>query len=123
MLLIPALAFAAIGMWLIGISMTLTLILVASIFMAVGQGCAVPSIQAHALNRLGRERAGVAVSTIQIGQNVGNAFGPMLGGVLVVPLGYKTMFIVFAVVLFALGLLLTLVQYLSEKRKNQKASA
>ena len=118
MLVIPALAFAAVGMWLIGIGMTLAMILIASFFMAVGQGCGVPSIQAHALNRLGRERAGVAVSTIQIGQNLGNAFGPMVGGMLVVPLGYKTMFAGFGLVLFVLGLLLTGVQFVSEKRKK-----
>ena len=117
-LLLPALALTAVGMWLVGIAMTLTLVLVAGVSMAIGQGAGVPSIQAHAINRLGKERAGVAVSTIQIGQNVGNAFGPMLGGLLVVPLGYKTMFSGLAVVLFVGGALLTLVQYLYEKKKG-----
>ncbi len=117
LLMIPALAFTAAGMWLIGIGTTLTVILAASILMAVGQGAGVPSIQAYAITRLGKERAGVAVSTVQIGQNLGNAIGPMLGGILVVQLGYESMFTGFALVLLIGGALLTLVQYLPEKRK------
>lgn len=117
-LLIPALLFTAIGMWLVGISATLSTVLIASVLMAIGQGAGVPSIQAHAINRLGKEKAGVAVSSIQIGQNLGNAFGPMLGGLLVVPLGYRAMFSYFALVLLVGGVLLTLAQYFYEKRRG-----
>lgn len=118
-LLIPALAFTAVGMWFVGIGMTLSMIIIASILMAIGQGAGVPSIQAHSINHLGQEKAGVAVSTIQIGQNLGNAFGPMLGGVLVVRMGYQSMFTGFALVLFVGGVLLTLVQYLYEKKNSR----
>jgi len=119
-MMVPALIFTAAGMWLIGIGMTLTAILSASILLAIGQGTGIPSMQAHSINRLGQKRAGVAVSTIQIGMNLGNAIGPMLGGVLVVSLGYQKMFSVFALVLLVLGALLTLLQYRVEKRREQK---
>ena len=70
-LLFPALFFAAAGMVLIGCAMSLALMLGAAVFKAVGQGAGTPSIQAHAIRQLGQERSGVAVSTVQIGQNIG----------------------------------------------------
>ena len=116
-MMIPALIFAAAGMWTIGSAMSLTVILVAAVILAVGQGAGIPSMQAHSINRLGQERAGVAVSTIQIGQNLGNAVGPMLGGVLVVPLGYKGLFSGFSIALLIGGALLTALQWMVEKKR------
>ena len=119
-MVIPALAFTAVGLFLIGNAMTLPLILIASGFMAIGQGAGVPSIQAHSIKYLGQERAGVAVSTVQIGQNLGNAVGPMIGGLLVKPLGYKGMFSLLGGVIFVLGTGLTLIQRTAEKHSNEK---
>ena len=118
-MMIPALIFAAAGMWTIGSAMSLTVILVAAVILAVGQGAGIPSMQAHSINRLGQERAGVAVSTIQIGQNLGNAVGPMLGGVLVVPLGYKGLFSGFSIALLIGGALLTALQWMVEKKRSR----
>ncbi len=118
-MMIPALIFAAAGMWTIGSAMSLTVILVAAVILAVGQGAGIPSMQAHSINRLGQERAGVAVSTIQIGQNLGNAVGPMLGGVLVVPLGYKGLFSGFSLALLIGGALLTALQWMVEKKRSR----
>ena len=118
-MMIPALIFAAAGMWTIGSAMSLTVILVAAVILAVGQGAGIPSMQAHSINRLGQERAGVAVSTIQIGQNLGNAVGPMLGGVLVVPLGYKGLFSGFSLALLIGGALLTVLQWMAEKKRSR----
>lgn len=118
-MMIPALIFAAAGMWTIRSAMSLTVILVAAVILAVGQGAGIPSMQAHSINRLGQERAGVAVSTIQIGQNLGNAIGPMLGGVLVVPLGYKGLFSGFSIALLIGGALLTALQWMVEKKRSR----
>jgi len=41
---------------------------------------------------LDQSQSGVAVSTIQIGQSLGNSIAPVLGSFLVEPFGYQTMF-------------------------------
>ena len=115
-LLLPALVFASVGMVLIGCAMSLALMLAAAVFKAVGQGAGTPSIQAHAIKMLGRERSGVAVSTVQIGMNIGNAVGPIIGGFFVEAWGYQAMFCGFGALLFVAGCLLTWIQYRSEKR-------
>ncbi len=117
-LLFPALAFTAAGMILIGCAMSLTLMLCAAVFKAIGQGAGNPSIQAHAIRMLGRERSGVAVSTVQIGMNIGNAFGPIAGSFFVEAWGYQSMFSGFGVLLFVTGCLLTWIQLRSEKKNE-----
>ncbi len=50
------------------------------------------------------------INILTIGQNLGNAIGPMLGGVLVVPLGYKGLFSGFSIALLIGGALRTVLQ-------------
>lgn len=65
-----------------------------------------------------QSRAGVATSTIMIGQNVGNALAPILGSYVVKASGYKEMFCGAGVVIAKAGLILVLIQYLTEKKKG-----
>lgn len=116
-ILVPAVLFAALGMVLVGIGYSLSAMLVASVFKALGQGAGVPSLQASVIKKLDKSRAGVATSTIQIGQNIGNALAPMAGSFFVKSFGYEKMFCGFAAFLAVCGLLILYLQY----RKEQQA--
>lgn len=89
---VPAIVFAALGMFLIGLAASLGWMLAASVCKALGQGAGTPSIQAYTVKRLESSRAGVAVSTIQIGQSLGNALSPIAGSFFVNEFGYEAMF-------------------------------
>ncbi len=105
-IMIPAILFAACGMFSIGIAYSLPLMLAAALFKAAGQGAGGPSIQAYVVKRIEPARTGVAVSTIQIGQNLGNAVAPVIGSFFVKSYGYTNMFCGFGVLVAAMGLLL-----------------
>lgn len=107
LVVIPAIVFAALGMFLVGLAASLGVMLLAAVCKAVGQGAGTPSIQAYTVKTLDPSRAGVAVSTIQIGQNLGNALAPIAGSFFVGPFGYEAMFCgVGVLTLVAGGLLL-----------------
>jgi predicted MFS family arabinose efflux permease len=68
-----------------------------------GITCGAPSIQAHSLKQLGREKAGVVSSTCFIGQDIGNAIAPTIGGIVSASFGFRTMFTGYAVLLVLVG--------------------
>ena len=115
-ILFPSVVFAGLGMMVIGISYSLGLMLVASVFKALGQGNGTPSLQATAVKKLEKSRAGVATSTIQIGQNVGNAVAPILGSFVVKASGYETAFIGAGWVILIFGMLLVWMQYRKDRQ-------
>ena len=120
-ILVPALFVASISMLIVGAAHTLWLFILAGALKAIGQGAGSPSIQANCIKTLGRERAGVASSTCYIGQDIGNAFAPIVGGVVATSYGYDTMFYGYAVLLLVCGLGLYRIQLGIEKRKVKKA--
>lgn len=115
-ILFPSVVFAGLGMMVIGISYSIGLMLVASVFKALGQGNGTPSLQATAVKKLEKSRAGVATSTIQIGQNVGNAVAPILGSFVVKASGYETAFIGAGWVILIFGMLLVWLQYRKDRQ-------
>ena len=115
-ILLPSFLISAAGLVLVGVASTLWLIILAGVLKAFGQGAGIPSIQAHCVKVLSRERAGVATSTCQIGQHVGNALAPILGSYVVTAFSYRTLFCGYAVLMLALGWLLLFVQYRRDKR-------
>ncbi len=115
-ILIPSVVFAALGMAVIGVSFTLGMMLLASVFKALGQGNGTPSLQATAVKALDKSRAGVASSTIQIGQNVGNAVAPIIGSFFVKGFGYEPTFIGAGGLILTIGMTLVLLQ----KRKDNR---
>ncbi|MBQ6551971.1 MAG: MFS transporter [Lachnospiraceae bacterium] len=117
-ILIPSVFFAAAGMALIGIGGSLPFFLGAAVCKAFGQGNGTPSVQANAVKALDRSRAGVAVSTIQIGQNIGNALAPIIGGFVVTRFGYEATFVGDGVLILAAGLFLVTLQYMQEKKRK-----
>lgn len=116
-ILIPSFIFAAAGMIFVGIGSSLGMMLVAGAFKALGQGSGTPSLQAHCVKTFDKERAGVATSTIMIGQNVGNAIAPIIGSFFVGSVGYNGMFCGAGVIILLLGFMLILIQYKVEKKR------
>ncbi|MBR3294896.1 MAG: hypothetical protein IKI62_01395 [Clostridia bacterium] len=65
------------------------------------------------------KRAGVASSTCQIGQHIGNTIAPWLGGKVVSSFGYEKTFLLMAVLLTALGIAALLIQrYVLDRRRG-----
>lgn len=77
--MIPAVVFAALGTFLVGVAYSLAMMVLAAVCRALGQGAGTPCLQAHTVRTLDASKAGVAVSTIVIGQNLGNALAPIGG--------------------------------------------
>lgn len=116
LVIIPAVVFAALGMFFVGIASSLWVMLIAAVCKALGQGAGTPTIQAHAVKMLDKSHSGVAVSTIQIGQSLGNSIAPVLGSFLVKPFGYTTMFCGFGGIILVAGFLFLILQVRREKK-------
>ena len=114
--LIPAIISTACAMVLIGFGKTLAVMIAASLFNALGQGAGVPTLQADVIRKLDKSRTGVATSTIQIGQNIGNALAPMAGSFMVKALGYQAMYLSAAALITLAGFFLLFLQRLKEVR-------
>ena len=102
-ILYPCIALAAMSMLILGKATSAWAILFAGVLKALGQGTGAPSIQAHCLKQLGRDKAGVVSSTCYMGNDIGNALGPTIGGIIASRTGYETMFISVAVFLVLFG--------------------
>ena len=119
-----SLAFGASSMLLIGIAPSLAFILATAIMKAVGHSAAQISLQTACINKVSPLRTGVAVSTFYIGADIGQGFGPILGGEISNLFGYKAMFISYAVLMIAVLLLFTLYQRRTRsKLKVERAGA
>ncbi|MCR5449347.1 MAG: MFS transporter [Solobacterium sp.] len=112
--LIPAIISTACAMVLIGFGKTLAVMIAASLFNALGQGAGVPTLQADVIRKLDKSRTGVATSTIQIGQNIGNALAPMAGSFMVKALGYQAMYLSAAALITLAGFFLLFLQRMKE---------
>ncbi len=91
-ILYPSLVFGIIEALLIGRANVLWMIILAAILKAFGQGMAQPALQAESFLKLGRDRRGVASSTFYIGANMGQGFGPLIGGKIATVYGFTGMF-------------------------------
>lgn len=92
----PGMIICAASMFLLGFTHSLWMVLATGLLRALGQGAAQPSLQAGCINRVGRERSGVATSTYFLGGDIGQGIGPMVGGFLLAqiagPAGYRALF-------------------------------
>ena len=114
---IPAVLLASVGTALIGFSYSLSMILAAARLISIGQCAGVPSLQATVIKELDKSRTGVATSTIQIGQNIGNAVAPMIGSFFVKGFGYTGMFSGFGVLLTVCGWLILFLHWRRDRKK------
>lgn len=101
----PGMAVCAVSLYLLGMSSTLWMILATGILRALGQGAAQPSLQAGCINRVGRDRSGVATSTYFLGGDIGQGIGPMAGGFILARIagvaGYQVLFSMCATMMLA----------------------
>lgn len=118
-ILYPALLFGCIELWLLGHANALWMIILAAMFKAFGQGIAQPALQSESLRKLGSQRRGLASSTFYIGANIGQGFGPLLGGSLASLFGYKGMFNLSGVLMIC-GILGYVIYNKSTYRSNSK---
>ena len=105
----PGMLMCAASLIMLAYCTTLPAIIASGILRALGQGAAQPSLQAGCINRVGRDRSGVATSTYFLGGDVGQGVGPMVGGAILARIaglaGYQAMFFLCA------GLMLALMVY------------
>lgn len=101
----PGTLLCAASLFLLGFSKALWMILATGILRALGQGSAQPSLQAGCINRVGRDRSGVATSTYFLGGDIGQGIGPMVGGFLLARIaglaGYQVLFCFCGVLMLA----------------------
>ena len=117
-ILVPSIILAGAGLYFVGTGTTLLMMLFGGVCKAFGQGSGNPSIQAHCIKQVDTKRAGVASSTCQIGQHIGNTIAPWLGGKVVASYGYEKTFVLMAVLLTALGIAALLIQrYVLDRRR------
>ena len=114
--MIPAVVFAALGTFLVGVAYSLAMMVLAAVCRALGQGAGTPCLQAHTVRTLDASKAGVAVSTIVIGQNLGNALAPIGGSFFAESFGYDGMFCGMGVATLFIGMFLLVWNCLREKK-------
>ncbi len=119
-ILYPSYVVASISMLLLGFANSLWMVILAGILKAIGQGSGSPSIQAASIKALGREKAGVVSSTCYIGQDLGNAIAPTLGGIMYSFVGFEGLFSGYAILLLVVG---CLGYYLKSKYDRAKYGA
>lgn len=121
LILVPSIVFAALEMFFVGIGYSLSVILIGSVCKALGQGIGIPSMQAHAVKQMDKAHAGVATSTIMIGQNVGNALAPIAGSFFVTSFGYEKMFCGFGAILLIAGMVILFLQHRQERAADRNS--
>ncbi|CCX36680.1 arabinose efflux permease family protein [Clostridium sp. CAG:1013] len=121
-LIIPAFLGCGLCMIFVGVGQALIMFLIASVFGAIGQGSGLPSIQAHCVKMVDKTSAGVATSTIMIGQNVGNAVAPVIGSFFIGAFDYQATFAGAGVFIIIAGVIFTLAQWKNTKRHSVSMS-
>lgn len=110
-LILPAFLGCGLCMLFVGTGRALGMFLAASVFGALGQGSGLPAIQAHCVKLVDKASAGVAASTIMIGQNIGNALAPVIGSFFIDAFHYEAAFAGAGILIIIAGALLTLAQW------------
>ena len=111
-----SLLMTAVSMFFIGRAEGLILILAAAVLKAVGQGGGQISLQTACMKKVDAKRVGVATSTYYIGADIGQGFGPIIGGKLSEVYSYKIMFYCMAAAMLAGIAVFNIYQKNSKKR-------
>lgn len=91
-ILFPAMILTAMESLLLGSANALWMVLLAAAVKALGQGSAQPAIQSACIRKLDPSKSGVATSTCYLGSDIGQGFGPMIGGLISTKLGFGAVF-------------------------------
>ena len=106
-------------MFVLGGAYSLLPVLIAAVLKAIGQGSGAPAIQSQAIKMFGKERSGVAISTLFIGQDLGNAIGPVVASGLIVSKGYTFVFWGYAVLLLITDVIYFLYRRYQQAKEKQ----
>ncbi len=117
---IPGIIMACISALMLGNAATLGMILVSGIIRSLGQGAAQPSLQAACINKVGKAKSGIAVSTFLLGGDIGQGISPMIGGYLAERYNYGLLFYFCAGLMFVAFIYYLFVR---TKEKGKKAIA
>ena len=112
-----SLAVSMTSMLLLSKAGTLSIVLIAAVFKALGQGSGQISLQSACIKSVDEHHVGVASSTYFIGADIGNSVGPMLGGAISGTLGYEVMFRDVGMITFATIIVFALYEH-NVKRSN-----
>jgi len=121
-ILYPAYLIAAASMLLLANAAGLFMVVLAGVLKAIGEGSGAPAIQAHCMKQLGRDKAGVVSSTCFIGQDIGNAIAPPIGGVVSSEFGFSTMFTGYAAMLVLIGWSMFSIKFRYDEKKYPEAT-
>lgn len=88
----PALLITVLSMIMLGKATGIEMIIISGVLRSIGQGTAMPALQAECIKKVGQERSGVATSTYYLGGDIAQGIGPMIGGSLVTIIGYEYLF-------------------------------
>lgn len=90
--ILPATVSAIVAALMLGYAAGLTVVLIAAVFQAGGQGMAQPSLQAECIRRTDAARRGTASSTYYMCSDIGQGLGAMIGGAISDRWGYTVMY-------------------------------
>ncbi|WP_346697470.1 MFS transporter [Catenibacillus scindens] len=113
--LFPAFISGILALILIGRAEGLIILLVAGVLKAIAQGMSQPALQTEAFRSMPYEKRGIASSTMYIGGDLGQAVGPVIGGVLAEWTGYGVMFMLCAIPIAA-----AMIYFIFSKRNCKK---
>lgn len=111
----PAIIFSGVSMFLLSFSSSIGMIIFSGVLRSIGQGTAMPALQAQCIRQVDKDRSGVATSTYFLGGDVAQGIGPMIGGAVAGVLGYGKMFNSCGILL----LLMSIVFYFVNRQGNK----
>lgn len=106
----------AFGIFLIAVTNSFYICLLAAVFCAYGYGGAICTFQADAIKSIAPERRGIASGTYFMFNDFGGFIGSTLAGSVVALLGYSKMYLVFMTPLFASILFYWIVRFVNRKK-------
>jgi predicted MFS family arabinose efflux permease len=114
-----SLVLTAVSMFFIGASFGIVMILIAAVLKAVGQGGGQIALQTACIKKVDVAKVGIATSTYFIGADIGQGFGPIIGGKISAVFSYQIMYYC-AAVLMLVGIVLFNVYQARSKKKDSK---
>ena len=116
-IVIISLLFSGISMIVIGKSTGIAMIIIAAVLMAMGQGAGQLSLQSACIKKVDASKIGVATSTYYIGADIGQGFGPIIGGKFLELFNYEIMFYFISFLMLS-GIIVFVVYQLYDEKKR-----
>ncbi len=104
--LVPSTIFFAVGLTVLGLTTTSSVLLIAAAIIGLGYGTLLPGFQTVAIQSTEAHRTGQAISTFFIFYDLGIAVGAFIWGIIVGAFNYETMYLMGAVLTLVTSVLL-----------------